>query len=421
MRSCRIDDVQQIIKISQQTFWQLLGKAITSLSTIIILSVVARSFGASEVGVLTLALTYLSFFALFADFGLNAHVLPQLIQGSTDINWQKLFGMRLLLASIATVFAFLIIWFWPGQGRNFQITVLLGLVSIAQAAVVTTATALFQSRLRYDLAVLANILGTAVTLGLVLILIGQRAPVFYLILGYVGGWIVTALLALIFIKKINQTLMPIINLSYIKDVLKAAWPISATLVLNMVYFRVDAFILSFSRTFVDVGVYNLAYSIFQSLLVIPTFIMNSYYPLMLQRFAQGKEFLFRDLKKASLAMLALALIGIVLTVLLAPWVVGIISGGKGFSGSVTSLQILSFGFPAFFLSSVLMWTLITLKRYRLMLAIYLGGLLFNSVLNLIFIPKYSYLAASWVTVISEYLILVLQMSILGRYFFTKAK
>jgi len=48
-------------------------------------------------------------------------------------------------------------------------------------------------------------------------------------------------------------------------------------------------------------------------------------------------------------------------------------------------------------------------KYKSMFAIYLIGLIANISLNFMFIPTYSFIAASWITVISEYLILTLQV------------
>jgi O-antigen/teichoic acid export membrane protein len=62
-----------------------------------------------------------------------------------------------------------------------------------------------------------------------------------------------------------------------------------------------------------------------------------------------------------------------------------------------------------------MWVLMAKKLYKQLLLIYLIALIVNFFANWYFIPKFSYIAASWVTVVSEYLILLLQVLILHRY------
>lgn len=64
-------------KIFKQTSWQILGKVVTSVSTFVILGMVARNYGKEGTGVFTLALTYLAVFYVLSDFGFNAHVLKK--------------------------------------------------------------------------------------------------------------------------------------------------------------------------------------------------------------------------------------------------------------------------------------------------------------------------------------------------------
>ena len=407
--------MKTLLKVSEQTSWQLLGKAVSAFSTIIILGMIARSLGESEVGILTLALTYLSFFILISDFGLNAHILPRFIKGNINREWQKLLGLRAILTLVATLLAATLVFFWPDQSTVFTYTVLFGLFGVIQPGITLTTTAVFQSKLRFDLSVLASCFGSLVTLGLVWFFIRYGVGTPTLMVSYALGWSVTGVVALITVRKYISKLLPSFDFNFIKKTLLEVWPISAVIVLNLVYFRLDAFILARFYSYAEVGVYNLAYQIFQTLLVIPAFIMNSYYPLMLKNFSQDLDKFKINLTKACGMMLGAAVGGTILTIILAPWVIHLISGGKGFDGSALSLQILSLGFPAFFLSSVLMWTLIILRRYKTMLVIYLAGLIINILLNLIFIPQYSYFAASWVTVLSEYFILLAQTVILVKY------
>ncbi|MBI2596689.1 oligosaccharide flippase family protein [Candidatus Daviesbacteria bacterium] len=396
-------------KVSKQTFWQLIGKTITSLSTVIILSIVSRNFGESGTGVFTLSLTYLAFFTLIIDFGVNAHLMPQLIKADFEIVWRKLFGFRLILVAILVPAAILGGVFWPTTNYLFKQLILIGsIMAILGPAVYVSANAIFQSRLRYDLSIIGWSGAALTTLVLVYITSSLNLGLPWLMVDYSIGWLIGCILLLFFVKKFVKFVWPIFDINFAKDLIKKSWPISATLALNVIYFRVDVFILSSYHSFAEVGIYNLAYQIFQSVLVIPTFMMNAYYPLMLKSWAKFKQ--------VSFTLFGLSLLCVVLTLILAPFLVDLITGAR-FLGSSQSLQILSFSFPAFFLSNFFMCALLAKGKYTKMFAIYLTGLSFNLILNLVFIPKFSYLAASWITVISEYLILILQ--IIGLYWIPK--
>jgi len=392
-------------KIFQQTSWQVLGKIITSLSTFIILGLVARNYGKEGTGIFTLALTYLSMFYILADFGFNAHVLRRVesLESRVKGEWNKLLGTRILWSVLLVVLAVGMLPFWPFSTELFTKAVLFGGLTIIASSVFTTANLIFQSKLRYDLSVLSSGFGTLVGLAVFVLLSVSESPIPFLVLAHFISWIFIALAAVFLIRKLILNVIPIFDMRYTLNLFKDSWPIAATLALNVIYFRADAFMIAYFKSMADAGVYNVAYSVFQSALVLPTFIMNSYYPMMLKTF-KGVKFVVTGL-------LVLSFFGPLATIFLAPGIIQILTGGN-FGGSVTSLQILSLGFPAFFVSSLLMWILVATGRYKSMFLIYTSGLILNLILNFVYIPKYSYIGASWTTVISEYFILGMQVVVL---------
>lgn len=407
--------MKTFFKISEQTTWQILGKITTSLSMLFILSIVTRNYGPAGTGVFTLALTYLGFFYLLGELGVNLHILPQLIKKDITSSWQKLLGFRLAWGSVLTIVALVPVIVWPSLDYSFRQSIILGTWAVFFLALYNTTQVLFQSKLRYDLNFFSLSLGTIVAVGLTVLIIQKGLPVPYLVASHLLGWMVSALLAFYFTRKFLKVL-PIFDFTFTKDLIIKVWPISLTLILNIVYFRLDVFILAAFHPFSDVGVYNVAYGIFQSALVLPVFIMNSFYPLMIKMFNENKVLFINSFKQAVFGLTGLSLIGIIFTFMAAPFIIQIIASSGAFADSETVLKVLSLGFPAYFISAVLMWTFIIIKKYQLMFAIYLIGLIFNGAANLIFIPQYSYMAAAIVTVVSEYLILALQFFVLyGLY------
>lgn len=385
-------------KIFKQTAWQILGKGVSTAATFVILAFVARAYGKEGTGIFTLALSYIAVFYLLADFGFNAHILKK-----GEEKWQKLLGTRLLWSFVLVVFAVVILNLLPFSSADFSSSVILGILAVFGSAVFTTCNLIFQKNLRYDLSVLASSIGMVFSVLFFLLLIFNRAPVPFLLIAHVFGWFVIAFTALALAKKFLSQMRPIFDLAYSINLFKEAWPIALSLALNVIYFRADAFLIAYFKNTSDVGIYNIAYSVFQSALVLPTFIMNAYYPLMLKNLSK--------VRILGLLMLVLSLLGTIITFLLAPLVINILAG-PGFEDSVVSLRILSLGFPAFFVSALLMWLLVAKGRYKSMLVLYTWGLFVNVILNFIYIPQYSYLAASWITVASEYMILLVQIFLL---------
>ena len=403
----RMEKMNTLQKISQQTLWQILGKVVTSLSTFVILGLVARNYGEEGTGIFTLALTYLAIFYLLSDFGFNAHVLRKFKVQSEKlkVEWRKLLGTRILWSVVLVILAVGSLPLWPFTNPQFSQAVIFGSLTILAAGIFVTCNLIFQSKLRYDLSVLASSAGTLISLAVFIYLISSGYPVPLMLLAHLAGWIIIALMALILVSRIFPLVSPVFDSSYAANLFRQSWPIAATLALNVVYFRADAFMIAYFRSNAEVGIYNAAYSVFQTALVLPTFMMNAYYPMMLKS--------FKGIKVVALGLLMVASFGTILTLALAPLIIRILTGG-GFVGATSSLQILSLGFPAYFLSALMMWVMVTQGRYKIMLAIYAIGLTVNLVLNLIYIPQYSFIAASYITVISEYLILGMQGMVLWR-------
>lgn len=407
--------MRNLLKISQQTFWQVIGKIVASLCTFIVLAIIARNYGEAGTGVYTLALTYLAIFYLLSDFGFNAYVLAR-VHGFDDrlqAEFNKLLGVRVLLSSVLVLIAISLLPFLPFTGIEFPKAVIFGSLSIVAYAMFVTANLIFQSKLRYELSAAASSIGTLIWLAVAIWFIRLKLAIPYLVLSHLLGWVILTSISFLLLKGLIKKLTLEFDFSYMKDIFRNSWPIAATLAVNVVYFRADAFMLIFFKGAQDVGIYNVAYQLFQSVLVLPTFIMNSFYPMMLETLKVNLDRFTGQIRFAAFSLLIFSLVILTVSYLLSPFFIRLITG-SGFTGSVEALRILSLGFPPFFLSALLMWVMVAKKMYKRLLSVYILGLLFNLTLNLIFIPQYSYTAASWVTVISEYLILLLQAFILIR-------
>lgn len=403
--------MRKILKISQQTLWQIIAKIITALATFSILGLVARNYGEEGTGIFTLTTTYLGIFYLLADFGFNAYILSR--ADKVENEWNKLLGTRLVWALFLIVVALVVFPILPFATPFLFAAIIFGSLDILASAIFVTNNLIFQSKLRYDFVTKATLVGTTTGLILFLVVLTFKPTVPVLLLAFLSGGVIIAPTSTYLVKQFVSKVKPVFDITYTKELFIKSWPIAVTLALNVVYFRIDAFLVSGYRGLSDAGVYNLAYQVFQTILVLPTFVMNAYYPLMLQSLKENLIKFEQQLKWGFITLLIMALIGTAVVYISAPLIIEIISG-QGFDGSVKVLRILSFSFPAYFLSSLLMWVMVARKKTKIMVLIYLTGLFFNLAANLIFIPQYSYIAASWITGLSEYLILLLQLLVLRR-------
>lgn len=417
--------VPQLSSTRLAIFWntssQLVGKLINSGSTFIITILIARTFGVDGFGDFTKITTYIAFFYLLADFGVNAVYLQK---QETDENlWGVLLGLR-LVGSIALVFLSLaILSFLPrGIGQGYTSLVRLGIILFSPAiiaqAIITTANASFQKHLRYDLATLSLTIGSIISLlcvWLVTMLVNPVIGSVFATSGFLIGLVVTSVASLFFVRKLT-TLSLTFQWKSMLPLFMASVPLGFTLLFNQLYFRVDSFILTITRSTTEVGLYGLAYKFFELPLAIATFFMNSMYPLMLQAISDKQKVISKTflplVKKSAFFLLLIAFLLSLFLWFTAPLIKLI---RPEFAPSVGAFRILIIGLPFFFLSSLTLWTLITLKKHVLLAIIYGASMFGTIILDLYAIPRYGYIAAAWITVGSEGIVLLISFLVLRHF------
>lgn len=401
------------IKITLNTIAQFIGRLASSGSMFIITILLARSLGADGYGDFSKVITYISFFYLFADFGINAAFL-QLRQDDKRFTFSHLLGLRIALSIFLVFLAISILHFFPqGSTQGYTPIVRLGIIlytgSIVAHAIITSCNAIFQQHLRYDLSAIAVIVGSIIRLSLVAT-IGSFSVIAAILCFFIAS-VANAIVALLLTKHLDHDIVPRFSFSYAATLFLNAIPLGLTLAFNVVYFRVDTIIITLTQSTQDVGVYNLAYNMFEVALVIPTFFMNAMYPLLLQAKEQSMERFFILSKKASLALILSSFIVFACVWLSAP-LLSLIK--PEFGNGIPALRVLGLSLPLFYLTSLTMWMMVTLKNSGSLLGIYGLSMIGNIVANSVFVPRFGFMASAWITVAGEFVVLLLSFLVIAR-------
>jgi O-antigen/teichoic acid export membrane protein len=262
---------------------QIVARAVSAITTFIITMIIARRFGADGFGDFVKITTYVSFFYLVADFGFNAIYLQR---GDA---WEDLLVLRVIAGSVLVLAACAILVLLPGgsvQGYTplVRMGILLFLPSIVFTALTTTGNALFQKYLRYDLSAIAVSVGSVASLVLVYIVTTNAmfaSSIVSVTTALLVGGAITTLVALYLTRTLERVHHTLISFPRIWLLFASSIPLGLTLLFNLVYFHVDSIILTLTRSTWEVGIYGLAYKVFELTLVFPTFFMNALYPIML--------------------------------------------------------------------------------------------------------------------------------------------
>lgn len=416
--------------VTQNTIYQLFGKFFTAISGLLTTRLVAQNYGQSGVGEFTLIFNFINIFYLVTDFGVNAIVVKQMVEKPDDEQrlYNGLLGLRICASVILTIAGVLLLMALPyntveqtGFSPAFKQGAILMLVTIVTQSAYLSALTVIQRRLLYKISTIALSVGTLTTLGIFYVLVSGNWPLNAALTAFIIGNVVASGLAIWQLPfDRSRKFSPILSIKFWKTFLIPAIPIAATLILNVLYFRSDAFILAKLRPLAEVGIYGIAYKIFEQAIVIPVFFMNALYPLLVQQVAHDQTKLYKTLKIATLVLAGTGSLLAILIIVFSPLLIKIISDDAAFSPAQFPLTILAAGLPFFFVSNLYLWLLVTLGKQKYLLLIYGVTMAINIIGNIILIPTYSYVAAAYLTIISEALVLVLTV-VFGMYFLHQQK
>jgi O-antigen/teichoic acid export membrane protein len=392
--------------IARDTFYQMLARLFTSCANFVLVLLIAKAFGSEGLGQYDKVFTVIGVFTLFVDFGINAEFLK-----SRKINYlNSLIILRLIIS--LSVFALIqpiifIIPYDPILNIGFSLMEkiyieILG-VMLFLSAFTLSYRAIFQNYRRFDLLLWPNLFIAIASLSLGLYGYLEKNLLWFF-LGTIVGTIASIFISYWLVKKnIKQFKEERINVIFMKELIRKSLPLGAMLFLNILYVRSDILIMSFLRPTAEVGIYTLAYKFFEFPLNISIFFMNSLYPIFLIKAEQDKNKFYSFISTISWAIFVFSAILSLCAFFGAP-ILGMIK--QDFVRSIIPFRILISSYPIFFLTNLFLWVLITENREKILPAIYLGSLLINAILNVIFIPRYGYVASATITVFCEMLILV---------------
>jgi len=390
------------ITIAKNTFYQVFARAITSFIGFLITIIIARKFGVLGYGDFIKITSFVALFYLVLDFGLNAFFLQY-----EKANFKNLFYLRILISLIVFTILNLIALILPynavlnsGFSQSLRIGIFIFSLSVFAQSIIISTSAIFQKTTNYFSYMIGIVVGSIVNLVLVLLFAFLNYSIFLILFAFVASSFVSAL---ILIKLTKEKILPIsLDRPFAKTIFLTSLPIGLMLIFNLVYFRADMFLLSLFSSTKAVGIYGLSYKFFDFLIALPLFLSNAIYPFLIKVKNENGKF-FKLVNNYFIIFLAMSVVVIIPFWFASPLFTLI---KPEFAASMFPFRILLLSLPFFFTTSFLQWVLITLEKQKYLMFIYLFSTVLNIVLNIIFIPQFSYIACATITLVSEAIVFV---------------
>ena len=395
---------------------RLVGVALSLVS----IGFIARYLGQEGFGSYALILVFLSIFNILADFGLYSLMTREISRPGADEKKiaSNIFTLRIVVLLVFLSLALAAVWFFP-YPLQVKIGVAIGAVAFLFLSASQVLMGIFQKYLRTDKAALAEVIGRVVQLGLVILFVYLDLGLFAILIALIASAVSIFILNFFFVRK-YVPLSLAFDFSYWKKLLKTAFPIAVSIVLTLIYFKIDSIFLSLGfinrssgNPVIDVGIYNIAYKVLEGAIFFPAMFVGLIMPLF-SKFAFSDPVQFKKIFQKTLDILIIFIVPVVIGLLLLSLPIVVLIGGKDFNVSAPVLQILSIAIGLIFLGSLFGNGIIALDKQKIGAWIYFGGMVFNVIANLIFIPKYSYIGAAVTTVFTEFLVTALMLILIWK-------
>jgi O-antigen/teichoic acid export membrane protein len=390
-------------RVAWNTAAQGVGKAGVLAIGLASVVITTRYLGAADYGKVALAFAFVQMLGVLADVGLLTVVVREISRdpASTDRLVGNALVLRLVLSLALLVLAALVSLVLPWD-TDVRVAVLIAGVPFVLGLVNSALVAVLQARLRMDRAVVADVLGRAVSFAALVIVVTLDLGFYSVVATAAAGALATLVVTWAIVRREARP-RPRAEREVWRSLLVLALPVGLALAVSEVYFRLDTLIVSVFRPYDEVGLYSLSYRMVELIGILPAIVMTSVFPLLARYLQESRDLAARTVDAAGDLFVAigapLAAGGLVVASDLV-----VLVGGDDFAGAADPLRLLLFAVALAFVSGLFGHALIAGGRPGSALRLGVAALVFNLVLNLALVPPFGIEAAAAVALASEVLL-----------------
>ncbi len=388
--------------IAKNTVFISFGEMGTRILSFLLVVAIARYLGDIGLGAFAFAFAFTDLLLNFVDLGIPMYLTREIAKNkqSASAYLSNVLGLRLsifpfmLLTGVAAAFII------HASTAETRLVIILATVGTALSFLTDPFRMAFLANERGSyysaLIIFERLMFTAA--GLVLLLKGYGlVPV---LVTFVISQFVSLLLTSYVVRKKFASFSLKFDKRFILSIIRDSLPFGIANFLRMIYQRLDTLLISAFAGFAATGWYGAAYRITESMRFIPLVVLNAVFPAMSRLHMQSKEHVKLLYEKTFYYMLIAAV----------PMAVGlnIVAGraipffyGSQFTPSVIALQLLIVAEALLFIHYIMGFLLGAVGKQHLFTIVTACYVAANAVLNLILIPRYSYIGAGAAAVITQ--------------------
>ena len=402
-------------RIARNTTVLLVAQVASYLLSFFYMMYAARYLGPANFGILSFAIAFTGIFAIFGDFGLQSLMVREIARDRTVAPkyLANVSLMKVIMVAVAFGLIALTINLMGYPEETVRVVYLFALVVIF-GVFTQMFYSIFQAFERMEFQAIGQILSSALLLGGVIFAIRHD----FTVVGFASLYVITNAIALSYsfavlkLRFSGSASAPAARVmefdrSFWKPTIKEALPFGLITLFVAVFYGADTIILSSAKGEAVVGWYSAAYRIVLVLLFVPGALAPAMFPVMSRLYTTSRDSLRHGVEKLFKYM---AMLGIPLgvgTTLLAQRIIWVVFGPEYIPAAI-ALQILIWSVVLVYIGGPIGTLLQTTNKQRTVARIVGISTLTNVVANLILIPRYSYVAAGAIAVLTTLISLIMQ-------------
>jgi O-antigen/teichoic acid export membrane protein len=371
------------------------------LLSLISAPLLVRHLGVSQFGRYVAVLSLVTIVAGFTEGGLNSIVLREFTV--LDVARRRelvrsAVGIRIVLTVVGVALA---VAFAAAAGYGLTLvlgTAIAGAGLLLQLVQSLLSTAL-QAQLRFGWVSVAELLRQAVNVSILVGLVLAGAGVLPLLSVAVPASAVSLAFTLVLVRR-QVSIRPSFHFGRWWGLLRETIPWAVISAVNIVYFRVALVLMSVVASALQTGYFATSFRITEILVGIPTLVISAGFPILARAERDDRErFGYAGSRMFELALLAGTWLVVCLEVG-APFAIHVLAAHKA-DPAIAVLRIQGAALIATFVAVACGYPLLTLRRYRAVLASNLLALLISSALTLALAPSLGARGAAVAALVAE--------------------
>ncbi len=400
--------------IAYNTIISIAARVLGTIIALVSIGFVTRYLGKEFFGEYITIITFVYTFSVFADLGLYSLLVRDISRPGVDEKKivSDIFSLRVVSLIVAFFVAIIAGYFFP-YSTHVKNGIIIGAFSFLFFSSSQVLVGVFQKYLKMRVLAIAELSGRFIHLLLILLFVYLDLGFLWIVVALVSGSFINFLITFFSARKLIPFSFRIDFVSW-RKIIKEALPIAFSIVFVLIYFRLDAILLSVMKSPTDVGIYGIAYKVLENIIFIPAVFVGLIMPL-LSKYAVHNIDKFKFIFQKTFDILVLAALPIVAGLILLAKPIILLIGGSEFTGDASLvLQILAFAIGIIFLGSLFGNSIIALGKQKKAAWIYASGAIFNIIANIIVIPKYSYFGAALTTIFTEIIVTLLMLLLIRK-------